>query len=64
MLFAPACYYGSLALFDHLVGAQQDRAGKRDPERLGGLEIDDELEFGWLLCKRILRVADSCMDLC
>jgi hypothetical protein len=27
--------------FDHFVGAQQ----KRDPDRLGGFQIDDQLEF-------------------
>src|SRR5262249_42586038 len=30
-------------LFDYLVGAAEDCRGKREPERLGGLQIDDEL---------------------
>ena len=29
------------ALFDHLVGAQQERFRYREAERLGGFEIDD-----------------------
>jgi hypothetical protein len=36
-------------LFDHLVGAQQERFRDRETDRLGGLEIDDKLEFGWIL---------------
>jgi hypothetical protein len=33
----------------HLVGAQQDRWGHRKTERLGGLQVDDELELvGWI----------------
>jgi hypothetical protein len=36
-------------LFDHLVGAQQDRCRQFDPERLGGLEVDSHLEFRRLL---------------
>ena len=35
-------------LFDHLVGAAGQ--GQRD-ERLGRLEIDDELKLGWLSTK-------------
>ena len=32
------------ASFDHLVGEQLHRVGHHDAERLGGLEVDDELE--------------------
>ena len=32
--------------FDHLVGARKQRWGHLNTERLGGLEIDDQLEFG------------------
>ncbi len=39
--------------FDHLVGAGEDRLRHGQAERLGGLEIDDQLEFG-----RLLRPAD------
>ena len=33
------------ALFDHLVSAHEERLGNFQPERLRGLEIDDQLEF-------------------
>ena len=38
--------------FDHLVGAR--RAGWQGfkAKRLGGLEVDDQLELGWLLTGR------------
>src|ERR1700738_3760925 len=32
-----------------LVGADQERFGEGQAERLGGLEINDQLEFAWLL---------------
>jgi hypothetical protein len=41
------------ALFDHLVGAGQERFGDDQPKRLGGLEIDDEFEFVRLLDRNI-----------
>jgi hypothetical protein len=31
--------------FDYLVGAEQERLGHREADRLGGLEIDDQLVF-------------------
>jgi hypothetical protein len=34
---------GGCLLLDHLVGAQQDRLGDREPERFGGREVDDQL---------------------
>ena len=34
-----------MPLFDHFVGEAEDRLGDRQAERLGGLEIDDQLEF-------------------
>jgi hypothetical protein len=37
------------ALLDHLVGARQQRRRHFDAERLGGLEIDQQLEFGGLI---------------
>jgi hypothetical protein len=33
-------------LFDHLVGAQQERLGDRKPKRLGGCQVDNEIELG------------------
>jgi hypothetical protein len=34
---------------NHLVGSQQEFFGNRDAERLGGPEVDDQLELGGLL---------------
>jgi hypothetical protein len=36
-------------LFDHLVGLGKQRRGHREAERLGGLEVDHQLELGRLL---------------
>jgi hypothetical protein len=41
------------ALLDDLVGAQQERLWHRQPDRLGGREIDDQLEFSRLLDRDI-----------
>ena len=40
-------------LFDHLVGAHEQRGRERDVERLGGLEIDDEFKSA-RICDRKL----------
>src|SRR5215467_5083387 len=42
-------------LLDHVVGADEDRLRDRQPERLGGLEIDHQLELGRLLDRQIGR---------
>src|SRR5215831_475200 len=42
--------------FDHLVGAHQQCSRYREPERLGGLEIDDQLDLGGLLHRQITRL--------
>src|SRR5262249_34364834 len=34
-----------ISLFDHFVGAQQDRLGEFQPKRLGGLSIDHQFEL-------------------
>ena len=36
-------------LFDDLVGAGEDCGRDRQAERLGGLQVDDKIEFDWLL---------------
>ena len=37
------------ALFDHLIRPQEERLRDREPERLGGLEVDYQLELSGLL---------------
>jgi hypothetical protein len=43
----------SIALFDHLIRPQQQRQWDGEAERLGGLEVDDELEPGWPLDRNV-----------
>jgi len=43
-------------LFDDLVGAGEDRWRHCKAERLRGLEVDDQLEPGWLLDRKIGRL--------
>jgi hypothetical protein len=51
-------------LFDHLVGAREQRGGHVEAERLGGREINDEIEFGRLLNRDIagLGAAQNLVD--
>src|SRR4051794_34401405 len=42
-------------LFDHVVGAGEERWRHGDPERLCGLQVDDECDFGRLLNGEIGR---------
>jgi hypothetical protein len=37
------------ALFDQLVGAGEERRRQREPERIRGLEVDDQFNFCGLL---------------
>jgi hypothetical protein len=40
-------------LLNHLIGAQQERLGDGWAEHLGRLEIDDQIELGRLLERKI-----------
>ena len=42
--------------FDHLVGAADKRVGDVEAERLGGLEVDDQLDLRGLLDRQIGRL--------
>jgi hypothetical protein len=52
------------SLFDHLVGAREQRLGDREAERLGGRKVDDEIELGRLLDRNIrwLGAAKNLVD--
>jgi hypothetical protein len=43
-------------LFEHLVGAHQERLGDSQTDRLGSLEIDDQPELRRLLDRQIGRL--------
>ena len=43
------------SLFDHLVGAGEERVRHGNAKRFGGFEIDDKLEFGRLVDWQVVR---------
>jgi hypothetical protein len=47
------------ALLDHVVRAPQHRRRDREPERLRGLQIDDQLELRWLFDGEVGRLGAS-----
>jgi hypothetical protein len=42
-------------LFDYLVGAAEQRERHGEPERLGGPQVDDQLDFRELLDRQVRR---------
>src|SRR5262245_16181636 len=55
--FGPTADIGSIiALFDQLIGAQQQRWRKGHSECVGGLKVDHQLIFGGLFNRQISRV--------
>src|SRR5262245_46586215 len=48
---------GAFHLLDHLVDAHQQRQRQLNAERLGSLEIDNQLELGRVLHRQIGRLA-------
>ena len=62
--FGP-CVGAGACLFDHLVGAQQNRREYGKTERLGSLEVHDHLELARELHREVarLRAAQNAIDI-
>jgi hypothetical protein len=44
---------------DHLVGASEQREREGDAQRLGSIEVDDQLVLGWRLHRQVGRFVTS-----
>src|SRR6266516_6127114 len=51
-----ASFAWRLRSFDHLVGAPKQHRRHVEADRLGRLEIDHQLELGWLLDRQLARI--------
>lgn len=45
----------TMELFDHLIGSGKQCGWNAKPECFGSFQVDDELEFRWLLDRQISR---------